>query len=324
MATSSVEALRLYQGGGGAARRLRAGRDREAARRHGEGPELRDGLTRLAEAHANAGEQREAESAAERAQTLAEKAPLPLAQRYQIHAAVATVKEDLETAAKSYRELAALYPEDPDVQYRLAATLRGLGQQPEAIAAYQKVVQLSPGYGAAEIELWAGAQVAGRAARKKRSARCRRRSATSRFKDDTEALGMIHSILGIAYRDTAQLDKALESLQPLARLPPQGGRQARPGGDAHQPRLGLRVRPATSPKALAAEKQGARGSRARCSDRAQESFVLHNMGMTYYVGRRPRQALAQAFRDSLQIEMERGNACRDREPPRQGRPTPTA
>jgi tetratricopeptide (TPR) repeat protein len=131
--------------------------------------------TRLAEAYADAGEQREAESAAERAQTLAEKAPLPLAQRYQIHAAVATVKEDLETAAKSYRELAALYPEDPDVQYRLAATLRGLGQQPEAIAAYQKVLQLSPGYGAAEIELAGVMWQAGRS--ETRSACCRRRSA---------------------------------------------------------------------------------------------------------------------------------------------------
>ena len=264
VATSSVEALRLFQEGAAA---LRAGSAQDAIAKLRDATAKDAGFamawTRLAEAYADAGEQREARSAAERAQKLAEKAPLPLAQRYQIHAAVATVKEDLETAAKSYRELAELFPEDPDVQYRLAATLRGLGQQPEAIAAYQKVLQLSPGYGATEIEL---AEVMSQAGRSEDAIRTLQETLGSgRFKDDTEALGTIHSILGNAYRDTAQVDKA-----------------------------------------LAADKEALAIARSM-RDRARESLVLDNMGLTYSAAGDLQRSL-QAFRDSLQIEMERGNA----------------
>jgi len=264
VATSSVEALRLFQEGAAA---LRAGSAQDAIAKLRDATAKDAGFamawTRLAEAYADAGEQREAQSAAERAQKLAEKAPLPLAQRYQIHAAVATVKEDRETAAKSYRELAELFPEDPDVQYRLAATLRGLGQQPEAIAAYQKVLQLSPGYGATEIEL---AEVMSQAGRSEDAIRTLQETLGSgRFKDDTEALGTIHSILGNAYRDTAQVDKA-----------------------------------------LAADKEVLAIARSM-HDRARESLVLDNMGLTYSAAGDLQRSL-QAFRDSLQIEMERGNA----------------
>ena len=304
VATSSVDALRLYHEGAAA---LRAGSAQDAIAKLKDATAKDAGFAiawaRLAEAYADAGEQREAESAAERAQALAEKAPLPLAQRYQIHAAVAVVKEDLETAAKSYGELAALYPEDPDVQYRLAATLRQLGQQPEAIAAYQKVLQLSPGYGAAEIEL---AGVMWQAGRSEDAIRMLQETLGSgRFKDDAEALGTIHSILGNAYRDTAQVDKALESLQLSL------GYRRKAGDKRGQVvtltnLASLHEQSGAVPKAIAAEKEALTIARAM-RDRARESFVLHNMGMTYSAaGDLPRSL--QAFRDSLQIEMERGNA----------------
>ena len=304
VATSSVDALRLFHEGAAA---LRAGSVQDAIAKLRDATAKDAGFamawTRLAEAYADAGEQREAESAAERAQTLAEKAPLPLAQRYQIHAAVATVKEDLETAAKSYRELAALYPEDPDVQYRLAATLRGLGQQPEAITAYQKVLQLSPGYGAAEIEL---AGVMWQAGRSEDAIRMLQETLGSgRFKDDTEALGTIHSILGNAYRDTAQLDKALESLQLSLDYRRKAGDKR--GQVVTLTNLAsLHEQAGAIPKAIAAEKEALRIAR-EMRDRARESFVLHNMGMTYSSAGDLQRSL-QAFRDSLQIEMERGNA----------------
>jgi tetratricopeptide (TPR) repeat protein/predicted Ser/Thr protein kinase len=304
VATSSVDALRLFHEGAAA---LRAGSAQDAIAKlrdaTAKDPQFAMAWTRLAEAYADAGEQREAESAAERAQTLAEKAPLPLAQRYQIHAAVATVKEDLETAAKSYGELAALYPQDPDVQYRLAATLRGLGQQPEAIAAYQKVLQLSPGYGAAEIEL---AGVMWQAGRSEEAIRMLKETLGSgRFKDDSEALGTIHSILGNAYRDTAQVDKALESLQLSLDYRRKAGDKR--GQVVTLTNLAsLHEQAGAIPKAIAAEKEALRIAR-EMRDRARESFVLHNMGMTYSSAGDLQRSL-QAFRDSLQIEMERGNA----------------
>ena len=304
VATSSVDALRLFHEGAAA---LRGGSAQDAIAKLREATDKDAGFamawTRLAEAYADAGEQREAESAAERAQTLAEKAPLPLAQRYQIHAALATVKEDLETAAKSYRELAALYPQDPDVQYRLAATLRALGQQPEAIAAYQKVLQLSPGYGAAEIEL---AGVMWQAGRSEEAIRMLQETlGSNRFKDDTEALGTIYSIQGNAYRDTAQVDKALASLQLSLDYRRKAGDKR--GQVVTLTNLAsLHEQAGAIPKAVAAEKEALQIARSM-RDRARESFVLHNMGMTYSSAGDLERSL-QAFRDSLQIEMERGNA----------------
>ena len=62
---------------------------------------------------------------------------------------VALVKEDNETAAKSYGELAELYPDDPDVQMARGRAAEALGKRAEALAAYQRVVRAQPRYGAA-------------------------------------------------------------------------------------------------------------------------------------------------------------------------------
>ena len=263
VATSSVDALRLYHEGAAA---LRAGSAQDAIAK------LKDATTkdagfaiawaRLAEAYADAGEQREAESAAERARALAEKAPLPLAQRYQIHAAVAVVKEDLETAAKSYGELAALYPGDPDVQYRLAATLRQLGQQPEAIAAYQKVLtalaRLRRRRDRARRRDVAGGALGGRDPHAAGDARLgplqgRRRGARHDPLDPGQRLP----------RHGAGRQGAREPAA-LARLPPQGGRQARTGGDAHEPGLAPRA-VGRRPEGDRRREGGAHRSRARCA-----------------------------------------------------------
>ena len=304
VATGSVDALRLFHEGQAA---LRAGSAQDAIAKLREATAKDAGFviawTRLAEAYADAGEQREAESAAARAQSLAEKAPLPLAQRYQIHAALATVREDLATAAKSYAELAELYPDDPDVHYRLAATLRRVGNQKEAITAYQRVLQLAPGYGAAEIEL---AGVMWQAGRSEDAIRMLQQTLDSgRFKDDAEALGTIHSILGNAYRDTAQVGKALASLELSL------GYRRKAGDKRGQVvtltnLASLHEQAGAIGKAIAAEKE-ALGIAREMRDRARESFVLHNMGLTYSAAGQLDRSL-QAFRDSLQIEMERGNA----------------
>ena len=304
VATSSVDALRLFQEGVAA---FRQGSVQGAIPKLREATEKDAGFamawTRLAEAYLDAGEQREAEAAVERARTLSEKSPLPLAQRYQIHAVAATVKEDLETAAKSYGELAALYPSDPDVRYRLAVTFRNLGNQPEAITAYQRVLELSPGYGAAEIEL---AGVLWQAGRFEDAIQTLQATLNSqRFKDDPEALGTIHSILGLAHRDSARVDKALENLQLSLDY-------RRKAGDRRGESITLTnlasvyEQEGQTGKALAAEREALRIARSM-RDRARESFVLNNMGLTYSASGNLEKALA-AFRESLQIEMERGNA----------------
>ena len=61
---------------------------------------------KLAQAQLESGEHDAAEVTVARAVELAEKAPLPTAERYQIHATAALVKEDYEKAAHDLRRAA--------------------------------------------------------------------------------------------------------------------------------------------------------------------------------------------------------------------------
>jgi tetratricopeptide (TPR) repeat protein len=305
VATSSVDALRAYQEG---LLQTRLG-ERQAAI-----PLFRDATTkdpafamawaRLAEAYSEAGEQREAEAASGQATSAGAKAPLPAAQRYQIQAIAAVVKEDLDAAAKSYEEIAKLYPQDPDAHYRVASTLRQLGHQAEAIAAYERVLKLSPAYAAAEIEM---AGVCWQAGRYDDAIRTLEKGLTGkRFGDDAEALGTVHSILGVSYRDSSQLDKSLEHLKlSLDYRRKAGDRRGQVTtltnlASVHEYRDEI-------PKALAAEREALRLAR-EMRDRARESTVLLNLGLTYRVSGDLDRALA-AFRESMQIERERENAA---------------
>ena len=304
VATANVPALQAYQDG---LAQSRAGSAQGAVARLkaavAADPAFAMAWTRLAEAYLDAGEQREAEAAVDRALSLAEKAPLPLAQRYQVHAIAASVKEDLATAAASYRELATLYPDDPDVQYRLASTYRAAGKPAQAMPAYQRVLQLAPGYGAAEIEL---AGVYWQAGRSEDAIRTLNGTlAAGRFANDTEALGTIHSILGNAYRDTARIEEARSHLT-------QSLDYRRRAGDRRGQVVTLtnlasvHSQAGAVDEALGAEKEALAIARDM-RDRTRESFVLNNMGLTYSAAGRLDEALA-SFRASLQIERERGAA----------------
>ena len=104
---------------------------------------------KLAEAYIGGGRYEDAQEVIARADELSESASLPLSERYQIHAIKALANNDFETATESYRELAKLYPEDPDIELSLAGALEELGEYPEAMKSYQRVVTLAPDYGAA-------------------------------------------------------------------------------------------------------------------------------------------------------------------------------
>ncbi|MFQ5790635.1 MAG: protein kinase, partial [Acidobacteriota bacterium] len=121
VSTASLEALRAYQAGLG---QLRKGANQAAIPHLQEAtstdPDFAMAYAKLAEAFLHMGQQQEAEAAVESARSVSEAAPLPLAERYQIHAIDAGVREDYETAVKSYEELVKLYPEDPDIQLSLA------------------------------------------------------------------------------------------------------------------------------------------------------------------------------------------------------------
>jgi eukaryotic-like serine/threonine-protein kinase len=165
----------------------------------------------LAETYFHLGDEANALASITTAKTLAEESPLPLAERYQIHAIAARIQDDPETAVASYRELAKLFPEDPDVLYSLASSLETRGEAGEAVAIYRQVLAISPGHGAALLGLGRMMVVSGHP--DEAIPLLREAAESEQFKADDETLGMIHSILGVAHRDLGQYDPAIESFQ---------------------------------------------------------------------------------------------------------------
>jgi tetratricopeptide (TPR) repeat protein/predicted Ser/Thr protein kinase len=301
VATASLDAQRAYQA---AMVQLRNGANQDAVplleKATGADAKFAMAQAKLAEALMNLGKTPEALAAADRAKTLAEKSPLPLAERYQIHAIVALVKEDNETAAQSYGELAKLYPDDPDVQMSLGRAYDELGKLPEALAAFQQVVRMSPRYGAALLSLGRVQVKSGHPEEAIRS--MQDALATKQFDAEPEALGMIHSVIGVAYRATGKLDQALEHLSRSLEIRQKAG-DKRGQGAALQNLALVYENKGDTAKALDTQRRALALYR-EMGNKAGESLILSAMGQTFKDGLNLDKALA-AFRDSMQIEMER-------------------
>ena len=299
--SSSLGALQSYQSG---LSELQQGETQAAVQLLQEAtsldPNFAMAFAKLADAYLSAGEMREAEAASARAESLSETSPLPLAERYQIHATAAAVKNDLETAAKSYVELSNLYPQDPDILLSLAGMYEGLGKLPEAIDAYSRVVAMAPDYGEAHFGLAFVRIMSGNAAEAIRS--LDEILAGGKFREDLEAMGMIHSILGTAYRETGKLDKALEHYGLSANFRLEAGDKR--GQATTFSNMGqVYVNMGKTDEALAAIQKALSIAR-EMGDPEAESNNLVELGRTHESGEDLDKALA-AYRESLQIEMER-------------------
>ncbi|HEY6552174.1 MAG TPA: protein kinase, partial [Vicinamibacteria bacterium] len=278
VATSSLDAQRAYQA---AVAQLRNGANLEALplleKAIAADPRFAMAQAKLAEALMNLGKTPEALAAADRATGLAEKSPLPLAERYQIHAIAALVKEDNETAAKSYGELAKLYPDDPDVQMSLGRASEELGKLPEALAAFQQVVRAQPQYGAALLSLGRVQVKSGRAEEALRS--LQDALATKQFDAEPEALGMIHSIIGVAYRETGKLDKSLDHLNQSLQIRQKMGDKR--GQGATLQNLATVYEYMGSPQRALETQRKALGLYREMGNKGGESLILNAMGQTY-------------------------------------------
>jgi tetratricopeptide (TPR) repeat protein len=165
----------------------------------------------LAETYFHLGDEANALASISTAKTLAEESPLPLADRYQIHAIAARIQDDPETAVASYRELAKLFPKDPDILNSLASSLETRGEAGESVDVYRRVLEISPGHGAALLGLGRMMVVSGHP--DEAVPLLREATQSGQFKGDDETLGMIYSILGVAYRDMGQYEPAIEDFQ---------------------------------------------------------------------------------------------------------------
>jgi eukaryotic-like serine/threonine-protein kinase len=301
VSTSSLEAQRAYQGG---LAQLQQGAAKAAIpllqEATGKDPTFAMAYAKLAQAQLSTGEHDAAEGTVARALELAEKAPLPTAERYQIHATGALVKEDYEKAAETYSELQKLYPGDPDIAMSRAQALERRGKFPEAAEAYRQVIQLAPSYGAAMLGLGRVLNSAGKSEEAIRS--LQDALATKQFDGKTEALGMIHSILGVAYRNTGQLDAALDHLGQSLELRKKVGDK---GGTAVTLQNLASVYEHRGDMKRALEYYGQALELARSlGDRRRESNVLYQLAKTQRITGSLDKALA-SLRASMEIETGR-------------------
>ena len=301
VSTGSLDALRDYQAG---LSQLQAGANQAAIpplkQATEADPNFAMAYAKLAEAYLNAGYDPEAEAAIEKARKLSETTPLPLAERYEIHAMAARVKDDFETAAESYRELAKLYPQDPDIQLSLARSYEELGKFPEASEAYQRVLDMAPSYGEARFGLAWTQVMSGRP--DDAIALLENVLAKGQSDDDPEAMGMTHSILGVAYRNSSKPDKAIEHFDLSLQFRQQAG-DKRGQSVTLENLASVYSNLGDMDRALESQQKALAISR-EIGDRDGEGSTLLNIGITYKLTGQLDRALA-SFRESMEIEMER-------------------
>ena len=301
VSTASLEALRDYQAG---LSQLQGGANQAAIpllkQATETDPNFAMAYAKLAEAYLNAGQIPEAETAVEEARTLSESTSLPLAERYQIHAMEARVKDDFETAAESYRELAKLYPEDPDIQLSLARSLEELGNFPEASAAYQQVLDMAPGYAETRFGLAWAQVMSGRP--DDAITLLEDALAKGESEDDPEAMGMTHSILGVAYRNSSRPSEAIEHFDLSLQFREQAGDE-RGRSVTLENLVSVYLDLGDMDRALDAQEKALAIAR-EIGDREGESSTLLNIGITYKFTGQLDKALV-SFRESMEIEMER-------------------
>ena len=297
VSTASLDALRIYQSG---LEKVHAGANQEAIPLFTEAteadPNFAMAFAKLAEAYIKGGQYEDAKKPIARADELSESASLPLSERYQIHAIKALASNDNETAVEGYRELAKLYPDDPDIQFSLASALEDQGKFSAAMEAYKRVVDHAPDHAAALLGI-GRAQLANGLARDA-IASLEQALDTGQYVEDLEALGNVHSIIGTAYRDLGELNKAVGHLTLSLDLRRQAGTLLSLAA-VYEFRGDI-------PEALRLEEQALSIAR-EIGDRAAESMAFLNMGLTYKEGGRLDEAL-EALRASMRIEMEHQDA----------------
>ncbi|TDI46078.1 MAG: tetratricopeptide repeat protein [Acidobacteria bacterium] len=256
---------------------------------------------RLAEAHFYLGNDAAAQQAVREAEKRAETSALPLIERYEINAIAARIDDDPERAVRNYQELAKLYPDEPQVQLSLASSLETMGQIDEAIEKYRHVIELSPKFGEATLGLGRMLVLSGQS--EAAIPALHHALESGDFEKDLEALGMIHSILGVAHRTLSDYESAISELQKS--LSYRRAAENDRGVTATYTNLaGIYATLGRVQEARELLQEGL--AIAKSTDNStMESFALVNLGEVNQGAGDLREALAN-YSESLEIEWERG------------------
>lgn len=141
--SQSLEALRAYNEG---LQLSRQGKNSEALKKFQASvqadPEFALAYAKLAQSYASQGYDTEAEQNSRRAVELSER--LPAQEKYLIAAGHARIVNDTAKAIEAYENLARVSPEDPEVNFELAALYEASGDFDQARARYKKVLERDP------------------------------------------------------------------------------------------------------------------------------------------------------------------------------------
>ncbi len=143
--SGSVEALRNYNEG---LALMREGKNLDAYKSFQgaikDDPQFALALSRLAEVQSELGFESDAEQSSRRAVELASSEDLPLPEKYLITASHARIIKDNKQAIDAYKNLAASWPSDVDVQYNLGALYVATGDYAKARDVFAGILQSDP------------------------------------------------------------------------------------------------------------------------------------------------------------------------------------
>ncbi len=205
--TQSLEALRAYNEG---LQLARQDKNSEALKKFQASiradPEFALAYAKLGQSYASLGYDAEAEQNSRRAVELAER--LPAQEKYVIAAGHAKIANDTGKAIEAYENLAKVSPEDPEVNFELAALYESSGAFDQARAHYKKVLERDPKSVAALLAS-GRVEIKGGNPQASLDSLNRALSLAIQLENDEQKADVLHAI-GVAYK---RLDKPKDALR---------------------------------------------------------------------------------------------------------------
>jgi eukaryotic-like serine/threonine-protein kinase len=298
VATKSLDAYQSYQSG---LTDLQQGRNQSAIasfeKAVSHDPTFAMAHARLAEAHWNLLQSNAAKESIQTARSLDQ--ALPLADRLRILAIAARIDRNPDSALDAYNRLNDLFPSDPEVMLELARAREDKGDVNGAIEKYKAVIDANPGHAGALMGL--GRMLVTIDRSEEAIPILERAAKSGEFTKDPESLGMLHSILGVAYRSMNQHERAIESFE--ISLEARRGTGDQQGVITTLVNLSIAQRKLRRFDQAASSLMEALAAAREAHMPEKESFALLSLGNVMFETGRLEEALDR-YRESLDIQLD--------------------